>query len=43
MKFRKRKDLIQRKRYKQIETISVLDSYLENSSNTEDRENSSYS
>lgn len=42
MKFRKRKDLIQRKRYKQKEAISILDRYLQNPSNKKATERSSY-
>jgi ribosomal protein S14 len=42
MKFRKRKDQIQRKRYKQDETTSLLNRYLQDPTNTKDRQRSSY-
>lgn len=42
MKFRKRKDQIQRKRYKQGEATSLLNRYLQDPTNTKDRQRSSY-
>ena len=42
MKFRKRKDQIQRKRYKQDEATSLLNRYLQDPTNTKDRQRSSY-